>query len=665
MTAVLLPNGRQQFFTTPGVPAVGYKLMTWAAGTSTPQTTWADALKIAANPNPIILDGRGEAVIFWDGAYKIQLQDATGAPVWAPVDNVQSQPAPSASLIPSVDNSFTLGSPAFSWANLYLGAGDAAAYDVPTGNIGYLARTAAEIAAGVTPTSYAYQPWRGEDVRRFGAVGDGATDNTAFLTIANTVGAALYFPPGIYAIASNLTLTVPCIFDYGAILKPANTKTVTINAPVDAGPWQIFNESVGGIIAGLIRPVNAAGRMYFEWWGAVGDNSTDDTVPCQATLRGAMTANYVGIQMLAKQYRISAQLNANGNTTQSFKAPSIYGVDKTQSQFTTTNGAIAMLSYLGGSGQQCGAVVENVGFSMSVNAGNAILINGQCGLKIKRCLFDTMNTGIKFYNLNAGAFTEYCVADECEFTFNCSVPLLYAVGAGTSSFHGSGLTRCTIVTNTVGPLIQIGAGCRVYNAPLDTQVWYANNGTLIGNSSAIQCYFRGSLTLENSGGGVLTLASGLPVPFAGTITASATGVAGGTLVQCQAVSIDLGPALTILGGRKAYKLTMAVGANTLDSPFNSQHRTVFIRLTAAGYEYRYFLSVDPSGTGAAGAAITLANPFSVNTAGYGAPVFSVNATGQLVATNGAWPAATVVAYWSDQTQSFGNESGVPNSTVQF
>src|SRR5882762_7513842 len=135
MPAVLLPEGRQQFFTTPGVPAVGYKLMTWAAGTSTPQTTWADALKVAANPNPIILDGRGEAVIFWDGVYKIQLLDATGAPVWAPVDNVSSLPSFSASLVPTVDNTFNLGSPSFSWADVYLGARDAAAYDVTSGNI--------------------------------------------------------------------------------------------------------------------------------------------------------------------------------------------------------------------------------------------------------------------------------------------------------------------------------------------------------------------------------------------------------------------------------------------------------------------------------------------------------------------------------------------------
>lgn len=153
MPAVLLPNGKQQFFTTPGVPAVGYKLATFAAGTSAPQATWADALQVGANANPIILDARGEAVIFWSGAYKVQLQDSTGAVIWT-VDNVTSIP----NLIPPIDNSLTLGSPAFSYANLYLGPNHAPAFDAVSGNIGYYARTAAETAAGVTPSDFSYPP---------------------------------------------------------------------------------------------------------------------------------------------------------------------------------------------------------------------------------------------------------------------------------------------------------------------------------------------------------------------------------------------------------------------------------------------------------------------------------------------------------------------------
>lgn len=46
-------------------------------------------------------------------------------------------------------------------------------------------RTASEIAAGVTPTNYAYPPG---DVRRYGAVGDGSHDDTPNFTTAASVG---------------------------------------------------------------------------------------------------------------------------------------------------------------------------------------------------------------------------------------------------------------------------------------------------------------------------------------------------------------------------------------------------------------------------------------------------------------------------------------------
>lgn len=278
MAAVLLPEGRQQFFTTPGVPAVGYKLMTWAAGTSTPQATYTDALKIGTNPNPIILDGRGEAVIFWDGAYKIQLLDATGAPVWAPVDNVQSNPAPSGSLIPTVDNSFTLGSAAFSWANLYLGAADAAAYDPITGNIGYIARTDAERNANVTPVSFTYAPG---NLLRYGTnTAPGTTDMTAALQNASAVaaqgGGSVYVPAGRYRVAGTIgtTITVP-VRIYG---DGAGVTIITQTVDAHLFSYTIGNNSrfvlehiqlVAAMSGGIAMTVGAAVNVVGASGGAI------------------------------------------------------------------------------------------------------------------------------------------------------------------------------------------------------------------------------------------------------------------------------------------------------------------------------------------------------------------------------------------------------------
>lgn len=191
MTAVLLPNGKQQYFTTAGLPAVGYKIATFDAGTSNPRTTWADALKIGANANPVILDARGEASIFWEGAYKVQLQDSTGAVIWTQ-DNLQSQPNGfTSSLVPAVTNTIDLGSTILSWRNVYVGANNAPILDTVTGAVGYFPRTAAEITAGVTPTSFSVPSHAitGEIYpERYGAKADGATDDTAALNNAFLVG---------------------------------------------------------------------------------------------------------------------------------------------------------------------------------------------------------------------------------------------------------------------------------------------------------------------------------------------------------------------------------------------------------------------------------------------------------------------------------------------
>jgi hypothetical protein len=65
--------------------------------------------------------------------------------------------------------------------------------DLFAGIISY-SRTAAEIAANVTPSSYAYPTW---DVRRMGVVGDGVVDDTAALQRCYTVGGDWWIAPGL------------------------------------------------------------------------------------------------------------------------------------------------------------------------------------------------------------------------------------------------------------------------------------------------------------------------------------------------------------------------------------------------------------------------------------------------------------------------------------
>jgi len=69
-----------------GTPANGWKVYFYVAGTSTAKDTYTDNTETTANTNPVILDARGEADIWFSGTYKIVLTDENDVIKWT-VDN--------------------------------------------------------------------------------------------------------------------------------------------------------------------------------------------------------------------------------------------------------------------------------------------------------------------------------------------------------------------------------------------------------------------------------------------------------------------------------------------------------------------------------------------------------------------------------------------------
>ncbi len=66
-----------------GTPAVGYKVYAYSVGTTNPKDTYADQAALTPNANPVILDGSGEATIFFGtGGYKLVLTDPSDVVVW-------------------------------------------------------------------------------------------------------------------------------------------------------------------------------------------------------------------------------------------------------------------------------------------------------------------------------------------------------------------------------------------------------------------------------------------------------------------------------------------------------------------------------------------------------------------------------------------------------
>jgi hypothetical protein len=122
-----------------------------------------------------------------------------------------------------------------------------------------LKQTAAEIAAGVTPTNYAYMPG---DVRRYGVKGDGSTDDTTALQNCYNAnpGLDVYHAPGLTILVSaGITLKSGTRYRGQAIIK--QKAGTNLNAPLLLGT-SVSNVLIEGLEIDGNAANNATGLTY-------------------------------------------------------------------------------------------------------------------------------------------------------------------------------------------------------------------------------------------------------------------------------------------------------------------------------------------------------------------------------------------------------------------
>jgi hypothetical protein len=208
----LSPAPKLQFFTEGGIPLVGGKLYSYAAGTTTPLPTYTTESGAQNNTNPIILDSRGEASV-WLGAasYKLKLTDSSDVEIWT-VDNITTQEAMNALTAFEASLASTQGSSL----------------------VGYL-------PANGPPGRTVQAKLRDVvSVKDFGAVGDGTADDTTALQAAIAYcenatqygGRALYLPGGRYKISASLTISKEFITIYGDGPWESQIYAVGLSTPV-------------------------------------------------------------------------------------------------------------------------------------------------------------------------------------------------------------------------------------------------------------------------------------------------------------------------------------------------------------------------------------------------------------------------------------------------
>lgn len=287
--AALLPNGKQCYITATGIPLAGGRLYTYDAGTSTPRPTYSDAAGLVPNTNPVILDSRGEATVFWSGAYKVILRDSTDAIVIPAIDNIVS-------------------------ADTYANTNDAALRaDLASvigatknaGQVGY--NKALAYAAGTVGAKLR----EFVSVKDFGAVGDGtAIDTTAILAavaFAKANNVELVFPAGTYKYGT------PILIDWtGArisfsgkvtlLYTGATAYAVAIDGGASTGA--VFDVHFGVGSPPIIQAVGTTSAMFCR---AVGQNSMIE-LKCTAALTRALLVNFA----VCASFKVCVSNNVDG-----------------------------------------------------------------------------------------------------------------------------------------------------------------------------------------------------------------------------------------------------------------------------------------------------------------------------------------------------------------
>lgn len=240
MVASISPDPRLQFFANDGSPLVGGKLYTYAAGTTTPLVTYTSNSGLTPNTNPVILDSRGEASVwFGTSKYKFVLKDANDVEIWTQ-DNLQGAA--------NADGSNAYGT----WPISITG-------NAATATVANSVVAGGAVNKIIAGTNITISPTTG--------VGDVTVNaSTSGGSVTSVTGAGVYgftLPGGPITTSGTLTVTPPTPGTSGNVLTSDGTAW-TSAAPASGGA------SITPYAVGSYALCTAQGTEYFYGQGAPG-----------------------------------------------------------------------------------------------------------------------------------------------------------------------------------------------------------------------------------------------------------------------------------------------------------------------------------------------------------------------------------------------------------
>lgn len=381
-------------------------------------------------------------------------------------------------------------------------------------------------------------------------------------------------------------------------------------------------------------------------YGDVGTGA-DDTAALQRMINDAIQNGYQQCLLPAKVLKVTDTILL----PESFEKPVITGrgFKSTIIDFSEMPSGKAVFKVKGGSGQFSGGVIEHIGFRGNVNA-VAIEAADVCGFHIKHCRFDQCLNGILFHN--ESGFTEYVIAENCDFSETCERPLEYRQTNGVRSFHGSGMRDCTINKRpgAIEPVVKIGPGCFPYHSPISCQVWTRSAAPIIKNEGENISNFYGTVMIE------VMNPDQYQAFDLGDSANNRFYILGDYLVHdhnrhakigkavfCERLQLNNDGSATVQ--RKPYVVEepLSTGGTPILRLDHNIVAIVNFIVFANNYEYSYTLNVYNGPYRDEAAVTILARNREFNNAGYGAPSFTIS-NGQLVVQNSNYPANGVNCY---------------------
>lgn len=344
-----------QFFTNTGAVLTGGKLYTYAAGTTTPQTTYTSSNGLTPWTNPIVLDAAGRVpsggeIWLTDGvAYKFVLKDSTDV------------------LIATYDNITGINSNAISFTN---------SQEIQTATAGQTV---------FTLTTMQYQV---------------ATNSlSVFVDGVNQYGPGAQYA---YTETSSTSVTFTNGLHVGAVVK--FTTSQQQGAGLTNASQITYNPAGTGAVA---TNVQAKLRQYVSVkdFGAVGNGVADDTAAIQAAINSAVTLNN-SVYFPSGTYQITSTISLPNNialvgeTERNVNVGgNVYGV-----MLRTSNNIVMMQTSAVLPDLTNGIRIENISFYGNGSTGTALVIGVDnvssisFGIVLKSISTQALQNGIKLCN---------------------------------------------------------------------------------------------------------------------------------------------------------------------------------------------------------------------------------------------------------------------------